>query len=404
MDLDHFYIARQPIYDNKLNVVAYELLFRDGNVDSANIEDDTGASAQAIANIFIHIGLDQLCGSALAFLNIPRQLIEESEMLPDVTSQAVLELQRDAGTDTEYITGLEKLRNKGFKLALSNCHMANECESLLPWADFLKCDVSQMEEDDLKDFVQRYRGDDRVLLAEKVETREKMELCQSLGFNGFQGYFFSRPEIVEHRGNLANRMVALQLLKELQAEDVEIAKLETILARDVTLSFKLLRYINSSAFALRREIDSIKDAIVLLGIRNIKNWITMLLMTQVMEGKPPELIVTGMIRARMGELLAGEFGLNCKEQMFIIGLFSVLDALMDRKMVDLLDEVSLSTTVKLALLEHSGEAGELLEQIIQYMQGEWDALEASGADVDLYRRMYLKAMVWADMNLRELRK
>ena len=177
---------------------------------------------------------------------------------------------------------------------------------------------------------------------------------------------------------------------------------ETILSQDVALSYKLLRYINSAEFTLRREIDSLKDAVVLLGIKNVKNWVSLLLMSKALGNKPNELIVTAMVRAKMCELLAEKFNPKIKSQMFIIGLFSILDVLMDTPMIELLDTIILSGSIKLALLDRYGEPGEIYNQVLLYENNEWDELSKTGVEAAEFSHAYIEAVLWADSTIKAL--
>ena len=238
------------------------------------------------------------------------------------------------------------------------------------------------------------------LVAEKVETHEAYQDCLDLGFEYFQGFFFCYPVMLTRKTLPSNKLVILNLLNKLHDPGVDSEELESILVQDIALSYKLLRYINSAAFALRREVDSIKDAIILLGIDNLKNWVTLILMSRIIDSKPTELIVTGMIRGKMCQLLAEQKHPEIKHQMFIIGLFSVLDALMDQPLIDLLDNVVLSTPIKLALLDKSGIQGEIYQHVLQYEKCDWDDLNNSNVNADEYTQSYLNAVDWADHSMK----
>jgi len=196
--------------------------------------------------------------------------------------------------------------------------------------------------------------------------------------------------------------VVLNMLSKLHEPDVSSDELEKILVQDIALSYKLLRYINSAAFALRREVDSIKDAIILLGIDNLKNWVSLIMMSRIIDSKPTELIVTGMIRGKMCEILAENNHPETRHQMFIIGLFSVLDALMDQPLIELLDNVILSTPIKLALLDKAGIQGEVYQKVLQYEKCNWDELNSLNVNADEITHSYLNAVNWADENMKSL--
>ena len=228
------------------------------------------------------------------------------------------------------------------------------------------------------------------------------QFCYDLGFDYFQGYFFCYPEMLKKKSLPSNKLVILNLISKLQNPEIDSTELEGILVQDITLSYKLLRYINSASFGLRREVDSIKDSIVLLGINNLKNWVSLIMMSQIIDTKPTELIITGMIRGKMCELLAQKHHPDVAHQMFIIGLFSVLDALMDQPLIDLLDTVILSTDIKLALLDYEGSQGEIYKFVLQYEKSNWDELNESDIDAEEFIQSYLTAVNWADESMKSL--
>lgn len=400
--MDNLFIARQPIYDKELKLMGYELLYRDSDINSANFDDGNQASTETIINSFMHIGIDNLTGSALAFINLPTQFIVNESMTPMFQEQTVLEILEDVEPTPQVINGLRRLKLQGYSIALDDFEYADKFKPFLELADFVKIDVLNQDEESIRQQVTLFESYPLKLIAEKVETQELYALCQDLGIDYYQGYFFCRPQMLKKKHLPANKMVVLNLMQLLQDPETDYDKLETTLAQDVALSYKLLRYINSAAFSLRREIDSIKDAIVLLGVQNIKNWASLIMMTRVVENKPQQLIVTAMTRARMCELLAEQIKPNIKSQMFIVGLFSILDALMDMPMIDLLDTVILSTAIKMALLDHMGDHGEILKQVLDYEQGNWDALNQSGIDTSVYSETYMNAIQWADQNINSL--
>ena len=240
------------------------------------------------------------------------------------------------------------------------------------------------------------------LLAEKIETYDIYNFCFERNFSYFQGYFFCRPEILEKKSLPSNKLIILNLISKLQDPEITSDELEGLLAQDITLSYKLLRYINSASFSLRSEVDSIKDAIVLLGMNNLKNWVSLIMMSKIVDRKPAELIVTGMIRGKMCELIAQKLHPEVQHQMFIIGLFSVLDALMDQPLVDLLDTVILSTPIKLALLDQTGPQGEIYKHVLQYEKCNWDEINKLGDNADEFIQSYLTAVHWADESMRSL--
>jgi EAL and modified HD-GYP domain-containing signal transduction protein len=400
--MENLFIARQPIYDRKLAVMGYELLYRSSEVNQAIFEDGNLASCETIINTFMHIGLENLIGSAPAFINLPTDFVLNHALTPMFREQCVLEILEDVAPVPRVIESLRELKNQGYRIALDDFEYSPAHTPLLQLADFVKIDVLNAEESGIRARLEHVRPFKAKIIAEKVETQELHQLCMNLGFDYFQGYFCCRPQLVKHKMVPANRMVILQLLSRLHNPNVDYAELESILSQDITLTYKLLRYINSATFGMRREISSIKDAVMLLGLINIRDWLSMILMSRVIDNKPGELIVTAMIRGKMCELLAQAQQPAVAPQMFITGLFSVLDALMDTPMVELMDTINLSTPIKLALLDNAGVHGAILHQVICHELGDWDALRSTGMSASEYTKTYLEAVRWADQTMAAL--
>lgn len=400
--MDHLFIARQPIYDTKKGVMGYELLYRNNAVNEAHFSDADVASCETILNSFMHIGIDNIAGSSLAFINLPREFIVNDSLTPMFREQAVLEVLEDIEPDEDAIKGLNRLKAEGYKIALDDFIYRDELIPFLKLADYIKIEVNELSEQEVEIAFNRLKPYSAKLIAEKVETHEMYQFCFDLGFDYFQGYFFCHPEMIKRKSLPSNKVVVLNIIKKIQEPDISSDELETILVQDITLSYKLLRYINSASFSLRREVDSIKDAIILLGMNNLKNWVSLIMMSKVIDHKPTELIVIGMIRGKMCELIAEKHHPEITHQMFIIGLFSVLDALMDQPLIDLLDTVILSTPVKMALLYKEGIPGEIYNQVIQYEQCSWDELEAANINAEEYVQSYLEAVNWADQSMQSL--
>jgi len=402
--MDHLFIARQPIYNREKGVMGYELLYRNSSRNHANISDGEGgnASCETILNTFMHIGIDNIAGSALAFINLPREFIVNENLTPMFNEQAVLEILEDIKPDTEVINGIKRLKNEGYQIALDDFVITDDLIPFIELADYIKFDIHALSRYEIIKQFELCKKYNAQLIAEKIETHELYQFCHELGFDFFQGYFFSYPEMLKKKSLPSNKLVILNLIQKLQNPETDSNELEDILVQDISLSYKLLRYINSASFGLRREVDSIKDAIVLLGINNLKNWVSLIMMSKIVDSKPTELIIAGMIRGKMCELLAQKHHPEITHQMFIIGLFSVLDALMDQPLIDLLDTVILSTDIKLALLDYEGNQGEIYKYVLQYEKSNWDELNKSDIDAEEFIQSYLTAVNWADQSMKSL--
>ena len=397
--MQDIFIARQPIYDSQLEVIGYELLFRASDTYFAEFTSGHEASSRVIVNSFINIGIERLVGSSLAFINVPEQLVLNDALLPMFHEQTVLEVLEDTPPSAEVIAGLKRLKSRGFKIALDDFVYQPAYRPFLELADFVKVDVENMQRDEIAEQLAQLRPYPAKLVAEKVETEDMYVLCRAQGFRYFQGYFFCRPRTLTERTLPPNEAVVLALLQQLNDPALEASELEKTLAVDVTLSYKLLRYVNSAAFGMRREIESLKDAIVLVGLNTIRNWATLILLGSINTGRPRELIKVAMIRARMCELLAEKQNPAIKPQMFIVGLLSVLDVIMEIPMANLLDHLALSAPIKFALLQQEGEHGALLQQTILYEQAQWETLLSMGVDRNSVVSAYLEAVHWADSSI-----
>ena len=396
--MDNLFVARQPIYDTNNHLIGYELLYRAGDTDVAKFEDGKIASSQVILNSFLDIGFDNLVGSSDAFINITEDFILDESLTPMYEKQIVLELLEEITPSEEVVTGVKRLKDHGYKIALDDFKYSHEYDELLDLTEFVKLDVIQLGEEGIVRELDYLKPYNVKIVAEKVETQEMYTFCKELDFDFFQGFYFCKPELIKHKKTPSNKLVVLNLIKELVDPDFSFSEIEKSLAQDATLTYKLLRYVNSAAFTQRREIDSIKEALALIGGDTILKWTTLILMMQLVEGKPQALLVTALVRAKMCELLGNEFS----GQMFTIGLLSLLDALMDRPLVDILDDLTLSSNVKMALLDYRGDNGGILLNVIRYEQGKWDELIIDGVDMKDYFSSYMDAIQWADSTIESL--
>ena len=388
-------LARQPIFDRQLQVTSYELLFRDDGVNRAVIGDDDVATSQVLLGAFTEIGLKELVGERQAYLNVSTRFVVEGYALPLPHDQLVLELLERAEVTDELVTAITGLRRDGYTIALDDFVLNEETRPLLALADVVKVDVLETPRTELLRVVRELRVFGAKLLAEKVETHEDFELCHELGFDLFQGYFLCRPKVVRGRGIASSRLSTLRLVGRLNEPGAEVGEIEALIAHDVGLSYRLLRYINSAFFGLRREITSVRQVLVLLGLDNIRRWATLLALATV-EDKPVELLVTALTRARLCELLAPAFPPADPGSLFTIGLFSVVDAIMDTPMGEVLESLPFSEDVRVALLRLEGPMGEALRCALACERGDVvTAREGAGSGGVLLGELYLEAVAWA---------
>ncbi len=399
--MSDIYIGRQPIYDRGLSVYAYELLFRSDTRNAADVIDGDEATSSVIVNTFMEIGLDNIVGDRLAFINLTRAFFTEEYAVSLPKERVVLEVLEDIEADRDVISGVKKLAEQGYRIALDDFIFNETLKPLIELADIIKIDVMELGQEDVCRHVEQLRQYPVRLLAEKVETQQDFDYCNNLGFDYFQGYFFSQPKIIRGQRLPNNRLAILRLLARLQDPAITARDVEDLTVQDVAFSYRILKYVNSAAFALPRKVESIHQAVIYVGLQLIKHWATLLAMSQV-DDKPRELMVTALVRGKMAELLAKELKQPQPESFFTVGLFSALDALMDNSMEEILTQLPLADHISAALLERTGIHGQVLDCVLAYERGEWQEVQCNILSIKEIRGCYLEALSWADHICREL--
>lgn len=388
------FVGRQPIYDRSLNVVAYELLFRSGQDNSARFADGDLATGTLLCNSLVEIGLEKLVGDRQAYVNLTRSFLTGKHQLPFEQSRIVLEILETIQVDDEVLASLRKLRDQGYTLALDDFLLDENTRRLVEVAHIVKLDVRATDRRTLDEYVSILGKFPVKLLAEKVETLDEYECCKNLGFELFQGYFLSRPRVIQAQRMPSNRLAAMQLLTQLQDPQAGFQELEKIISQDVSLSFKLLQYINSAAVGLQKKVDSLRQALTLLGKQRLQALASLIVLSGI-DDQAQAVMGTAMVRARMCELLSQEVGRKDGEMFFTVGLFSALDALMNTKLDELLQRLPLSDDVKGALLCYEGAAGEALRCTLAYEQADWDNVRFLNVGRLQITAAYLAAIDWA---------
>ena len=395
------YIGRQAIYTREKEVYAYELLYRSGASGAADFVDGSQATSQVVLNSFLEIGLKKLVGTCRAFINCTRDFLTQGHALALPAERLVLEVLEDIEPDAEILATLRSLKDAGYTIALDDFVLRESRNPLLELADLIKVELPALTRDEIAQHVDALRPRGVTLLAEKVETQEEFEFCSELGFDLFQGYFLSRPNIVQERRAPASRLAMLRVLARLQDPGLKTGELEALISQDLTLSYKILRYINSAAFALPRKMNSIQEAVIYLGQDIIRHWATMILMAGI-DDKPLDLINRSLIRSKMCEQLAASLGATEIRKYSTAGLLSMLDALMDQPMAELLSQLPLSDDINRALTRREGRLGAVLHCTMAYERGDWDATRGLELSAGELQRCYLEAIDWANGVTREL--
>jgi len=396
----NLYIARQPIYDRALNVIAYELLYRDDDHNSADFVNGNTATTHVVVNAFLEIGLENLVGTHQAFINLTRSFLLETYPMPFPKERVILELLEDIVIDDAVIAACRRLAADGHTIALDDFVYSESSRPLLEIIHIIKIDVLALGMEETQRHVELLKPYKIKLLAEKIETHEVLEQCKALGFDYFQGYFLARPNLIKQQRTPTMRITALRTLSILQNPRAEIKDIESTIAQDVALSYKLLRYINSAAVSLPKKVDSIQKALIIAGTQCIRLWATLIVLSNVSE-KPHGVMNIALVRAKMCELLAEKMRLKNKDSFFTVGLFSTLDALTDQPLQDILANLPLSDAVNDALLKYQGKPGELLRAVLAYEEGGMalEEIKRLGLPLSVISNAYLEAIRWADLNI-----
>lgn len=283
------FLARQPIFDRSRNVYAYEVLFRSSAEARAVISDGFQATSQMLLNAFVNFGLEQVVGEQLAFVNLTREFLVGDLELPLAKDRLVLEILEDIEPDDELIRGVRRLVDKGYTLALDDVTFDERLVPLLSLAKIVKVELPKVPKPEWGSQLRHFRQYNVQILAEKIETPADYELCHDLGFDLFQGYYFAKPQLMVGKRLTTNQAGVLELLAELNRSDVTVNGLERVLKRDAGLSFKLLRFINSANFGLRHRIESLRQAIVLLGLQGVRTIATLISVSQLSSERPESL-------------------------------------------------------------------------------------------------------------------
>jgi c-di-GMP-related signal transduction protein len=367
------FIARQPIFDKRLRVYAYELLFRGGPQNFFQARND--ASSSVIADSLTLFDLKNLTGHARAFINVDELALrlDAPRLLPP--DRVVLEILESVKPTDEIVGICRELRQDGYSLALDDFLGEPTLQPLVDLAHYLKVDFTLLNADGRKRVAERYLGNGLSLLAEKVETQNDLDEARNLGYCYFQGYFFCKPSMLEARDVPGNKLIQLQLLGAVAAPELNDDAIENLLKQEPSLLYRLLRYLNSPALGLRSEVTSIRNAITLLGEREFRRRVSIFAVIAMSSGKPPELIHTALTRAYFCEDFSARAGLREKsDTMFLMGLLSVSDALLDKPIKDVLQSLPIDPEVKSALCGGENRYRDLYEVLLALERAEWPRL------------------------------
>jgi c-di-GMP-related signal transduction protein len=394
------YIARQPIFDGKLTVQAYELLIRDGLEKLLPSVERDIESTRILAASQLLPRLDAVAAGKQAFVRATRELLLQGhvEILPPATT--VVQLSETVKPEREVIETCDRLRRGGYRIALDDFRLGSDRQSLLSVADLVKVNVAEAGSTERAVIAERAKARKITLVAEKVQTKDAYLETRGIGYDLFQGDFFARPSIVQGRDIPTSKRSCLQILGQLHRSDLDINELNDIISREAGLAYKLLRYVNSAAFGWRGSVSSIQHALMLLGSREIRRWASVMALTGITGDEPGELLAEALLRGRTCELLAPEVDLAHRaSDLFMMGLFSLLDAILEIPLDEILENLPLEEDVKMALLGEPGPLRSVFDLAVNYLAGEWGSIperaHVLGVSEMLLPELYESALSWS---------
>lgn len=399
MPVSDIFIARQPIFDRGNAVAGYEILFRSGPENRFVASDPNFASGQSLERTVMGFSFDQLVGGKTAFVNLSRDLLisEAFTLLPP--GRAVIEILETIEPDGPVLEACRRAKDAGYGIALDDFVYRPELDPLIELADIIKVDWQDAAATN-SDSMTRLTSHRVKLLAEKVETGQQRRDAESLGFGLFQGYFFCRPEMLSTKAPTPSRSNHLQLLREVGQPEVDFDRIEALIRQEVAFSIRLLRYLNSAGFGWRYQVETIQHALRLLGVRELRKWVSAVATVGLADGKPSELVATALLRARLAELLAEPSGLGQSDlDLFFSGLLSVMDVMMDAPLEKLLDSMAVSPAVRQGLLRHEPPFGPVLDLVVAQERGDWERMESLAGSLGTpparVQEAYRTATSWA---------
>ncbi len=388
-------VGRQPVFDRELAIVGYELLFRP--LEGGALSDELGGDLMTTSVLFssVGIGVNRLVGDKTIFCNVDRGLLTGTEPLVLAPERTVFEVSGSLELDDDVVHGCEHLVQQGYMLALDHFAWSEGVERLLEIATLVKIDLQLVDQSALPRLIERCKSFDVGLVAEKVEYPEQLNRCKELGFDYFQGYLLSRPRIVPGRTLDSSSVARLQLAAQLASSECSASQLEEIIRAEPAMAYQLLQMAGVGAdHGFRRRVQTLREALVIVGWRQLQSWIGFLILTNKGETSEEE-VVTTLTRARMAELLAGETCPHLSGLAFAAGMLSAFDLLLGVRLEEVLISLPLDAELQDAILAKDTEVGRIVGDVIDCQLGDPDAATRSGFSDETLHKASIKALSWA---------
>jgi EAL and modified HD-GYP domain-containing signal transduction protein len=393
------FVARQPIFDIDKKIYAYELLFRSGESNGFPDIDGETATTSLLSSSFFTVGIEKVGAGKLVFINFTEDLIlnRTPQLFPP--QKMMVEILEDVSPGPEIVAACTELKEKGYLLALDDFVYSKQFDELLHLSDIIKIDFRLTPVETLGEMVKTLKQYNCRLLAEKVETYEEFHKAVELGFDYFQGYFFSKPEVLKNKDLSSSQMGLIRLISQINSAEFDVDSLAELVAQDVSLTYKLLKYINSSHFSRLQPLSSIRQAISFLGENGFKMFVSLIATSKLSENKPGELIRASIIRAKFLEQV-GSYLKKESSELFLLGLFMSIDAMLDQSIENIIGKMPLSEKLKEALVARKGELFIFVRLIETYEAGNWIAFRFAQKKLNLTDTIvsdfYVEALGWAD--------
>lgn len=391
------FVARQPILTKDEKVFGYELLFRDG-VENFFCSADPEAASRSTLDTSMLMGLDVLCDGRRAFINCTREMLLKDYVTLVPSNQTVVEILETVPPDDLVMAACQRLKEAGYMIALDDFAIDDPRAPLTEVADIIKVDLKRTTPAECAAMIKRYGPWRCRMLAEKVETREEFVAASKAGFVYFQGYFFRRPEVLATHEVPANRINYVRMLQTVSKPELDPREIEDAIKSEASLCYRLLRYLNSAVFGFANEIHSVRHALAMLGEREVRRWVRLVVTLAAGQGKSSELVLSALVRARFCELLSPKIQ-HGESDLFLLGLLSMMDAILEIPMPEVLDRVPIDQETKALLLGGTGRLRPLYQLMLARESGDWQntaelskSLHLSDGEV---AEAYWSAMQWA---------
>ena len=376
------FVARQPIFNNSKKIFAYELLFRDGLENAFPDIDGDIATSNLLSHTFFSFDLKEVLAGKVGFINFTRNLLLQKIPVLFSQYQIIVEILEDIEPDQEILNAVRQLHKNGITLALDDFVFHEKYKPLMEYCKVIKFDLTLSTLEEIQQAIDQIpRKEKMVLLAEKVETYEEFNAAKDMGFELFQGYFFAKPEILSKKDISASYRTKMSIASEFFKPTPDNTKINELIRQDLAISYKLMKYINAAYFKRQVPIDTIKEAITFLGFEEFRKFICIVLVSNLCEQKPSELIRTSFIRARMLEQCKASFRIEfTSDELFVIGLFSLMAAILDSSMEKIVNIIGFSEKMQQALLGQNKRINALLRIIGSYEKGDWNSKSFSSIE------------------------